>query len=217
MIVIDLTMRGPALQWWLWWSPRHLRSSRDTFTTALLWRFKPEWRHLLPILDEEIEPTSESLKSEEATPFVENSVADPTPIVVGDGRNLTSDRIRTPEKMQLDSCLTFPQGTITSDYVSVVAETQLKDGGYNDDTNFTIPPKPPYPTPSESTCVLLSKPPNLLIAPSPALPPAPSKLLPLPKPSDLRWPPPPPTKPPDGSVVTGTDSLSDFVTSGLLK
>ncbi|AES88945.1 hypothetical protein MtrunA17_Chr4g0032841 [Medicago truncatula] len=41
MMVVDLTMRGPALRWWLWC-------------------FKPEWRHLLPILDEEMEPTSES-------------------------------------------------------------------------------------------------------------------------------------------------------------
>ena len=47
MMVVALTMRGPALQWWLWWSPRHPRSSWDTFTTALLWCFKPELQHHL--------------------------------------------------------------------------------------------------------------------------------------------------------------------------
>jgi len=42
MMVVDLTMCGPTLQWWLWWSSRHPQSSWDTFTTTFLWRFKPE-------------------------------------------------------------------------------------------------------------------------------------------------------------------------------
>jgi len=45
MIVAALAMRGGALRWW---SRRHPQSNWDTFTTDLLWRFKPEWRHLLP-------------------------------------------------------------------------------------------------------------------------------------------------------------------------
>src|SRR3954468_2238439 len=55
-------LRGPAFTWWIWWSRVHPRYNWDTFTTALLWRFKPEWRPILP-LDEEEETPYESTKS----------------------------------------------------------------------------------------------------------------------------------------------------------
>ncbi|RHN43843.1 hypothetical protein MtrunA17_Chr8g0392231 [Medicago truncatula] len=63
MMVAALAMRGEALKWWLWWSHRHSRSNWDTFTTALLWRFKHEWRHLLPVLEEETEEACELSQS----------------------------------------------------------------------------------------------------------------------------------------------------------
>ncbi|XP_058774559.1 uncharacterized protein LOC131648847 [Vicia villosa] len=65
-------LRGCALKWWLSRSRVHCESSWDTFTTSLLWRFKPEWRNILSILDEEIEPSYESVES--ATSFLDDSV-----------------------------------------------------------------------------------------------------------------------------------------------
>ncbi|CAK8541668.1 unnamed protein product [Lathyrus sativus] len=52
-------LRGSALKWWIWGSRVHCRYSWDTFTTNLLWRFKPEWREILPE-DEEDDPTLKS-------------------------------------------------------------------------------------------------------------------------------------------------------------
>lgn len=60
MMVAALAMHGEALKWW---SHRHSQSDWDTFTTALLWRFKPEWRHLLPVLVEETEEACELSQS----------------------------------------------------------------------------------------------------------------------------------------------------------
>ncbi|CAK8565210.1 unnamed protein product [Lathyrus sativus] len=48
-------LRGSALKWWIWWSRVHRRYSWDTFTTTLLWIFKPEWREIFP-KDEEDDP-----------------------------------------------------------------------------------------------------------------------------------------------------------------
>ncbi|MCH80491.1 swarming motility protein ybiA, partial [Trifolium medium] len=58
-------MSGCALKWWRWWSPRHPGVSWNMFTIALLWRFKPEDRAILPIVDEEEEPY------QEISPFME--------------------------------------------------------------------------------------------------------------------------------------------------
>ncbi|CAK8577294.1 unnamed protein product [Lathyrus sativus] len=35
-------LRGSALKWWIWGSRVHRRYTWDTFTTTLLWRFKPK-------------------------------------------------------------------------------------------------------------------------------------------------------------------------------
>ncbi|MCI37952.1 swarming motility protein ybiA, partial [Trifolium medium] len=45
---------------WRWWSPRHPGVSWNMFTIALLWRFKPEDRNILPIVDDEEEPDQNS-------------------------------------------------------------------------------------------------------------------------------------------------------------
>lgn len=55
------TITGSALKWWCWWSPRHPGVSWNTFTIALLWRFKPEDRCILLVVDDnEEEPDQES-------------------------------------------------------------------------------------------------------------------------------------------------------------
>ncbi|MCH85015.1 swarming motility protein ybiA [Trifolium medium] len=55
MIVAGLAMKGPALTWWLRWYPRHPWVNWDAFTSIILWHFKPEWRVMLSIPDDEEE------------------------------------------------------------------------------------------------------------------------------------------------------------------
>jgi hypothetical protein len=55
-----LAMRGSALTWWLSWNLINPKRNWDSFTCALLWHFKPEWRPILPIEGEEkIEQTED--------------------------------------------------------------------------------------------------------------------------------------------------------------
>jgi len=51
-----------------------------------LWRFNSEWQHLLPILDDEMEPTSESLQPAGTTSLLENWFTNPSPTIVSDWR-----------------------------------------------------------------------------------------------------------------------------------
>ncbi|KAL5063100.1 hypothetical protein RYX36_024837 [Vicia faba] len=53
MTVAELAMKGPTLTWWLRWYPRHSQVNWDAFTTIFLWQFKPEWRVILPLPDDE--------------------------------------------------------------------------------------------------------------------------------------------------------------------
>ncbi|MCI21028.1 swarming motility protein ybiA [Trifolium medium] len=46
-------MRGRALLWWFGWSRHHPEASWETFSWTLLWYFKPEFRDVLPIPDDE--------------------------------------------------------------------------------------------------------------------------------------------------------------------
>ncbi|RHN57870.1 hypothetical protein MtrunA17_Chr5g0445061 [Medicago truncatula] len=48
-------LRGCAHQWWFWGHHHHPHASWQSFVTAFLWRFKPEYRDVLPIPDEEEE------------------------------------------------------------------------------------------------------------------------------------------------------------------
>lgn len=69
MIVVAMAMRARALKWWIWWSYHHPNWSWDTFTTMLLCRFKPEWREMLP-LEEDDELVLESTKPIDKTYFM---------------------------------------------------------------------------------------------------------------------------------------------------
>jgi hypothetical protein len=53
MIVAGLAMKGPPLTWWLKWYPHHRSMNWDAFTYVFLWQFKPEWRVILPLSDDE--------------------------------------------------------------------------------------------------------------------------------------------------------------------
>ncbi|KAL5069040.1 hypothetical protein RYX36_019927 [Vicia faba] len=53
MILDANTVKAHALTWWKWWSCCHPNSNWDTFITALLWSFKPEWRPILQMDYEE--------------------------------------------------------------------------------------------------------------------------------------------------------------------
>jgi hypothetical protein len=59
MTVAGLAMKGPALTWWLRWYPLHPSVNWDAFTAIFLWRFKPEWRVILPLPDDEEDTTFE--------------------------------------------------------------------------------------------------------------------------------------------------------------
>ncbi|CAJ2644148.1 unnamed protein product [Trifolium pratense] len=50
-----LALKGRAHQWWLWQSRRQPPTTREAFTTVFLWRFKPEWREILLVDNEEEE------------------------------------------------------------------------------------------------------------------------------------------------------------------
>ncbi|XP_039684197.1 uncharacterized protein [Medicago truncatula] len=54
-------LRGCAHQWWFWWHHRHPHASWQSFVTAFLWHFKPEYRDILPIPDEEEEHDIQSM------------------------------------------------------------------------------------------------------------------------------------------------------------
>jgi hypothetical protein len=74
MIVAGLAMKGPPLTWWLRWYPRHSSVNWDAFTSIFLWQFKPEWRVILPVPDDEDEPMSESPRTWE--PYFDSVVTD---------------------------------------------------------------------------------------------------------------------------------------------
>ncbi|KAK2403590.1 hypothetical protein QL285_053010 [Trifolium repens] len=61
----SFAMKGSALTWWLSWYLANPKRSWDSFTCALLWHFKPEWRPILPIEGEEEEATTENEKAPE--------------------------------------------------------------------------------------------------------------------------------------------------------
>jgi hypothetical protein len=46
-------MRGRGFLWWFRWSLRHPEANWETFSWTLLWYFKPEFRDVLPIPDDE--------------------------------------------------------------------------------------------------------------------------------------------------------------------
>jgi hypothetical protein len=46
-------MRGRAFSWWFRWSLRHPKASWGKFSWTLLWYFKPEFRDVLPIPNDE--------------------------------------------------------------------------------------------------------------------------------------------------------------------
>ncbi|KAK2430515.1 receptor protein kinase HSL1 [Trifolium repens] len=48
-------MKGSALTWWLRWYPLHQWVNWDAFTSIFLWQFKPEWRVILPVIEEDLE------------------------------------------------------------------------------------------------------------------------------------------------------------------
>jgi hypothetical protein len=64
----SFAMKGSALTWWLGWYLANPKRSWDSFTCALLWHFKPEWRPILPIEGEEeateVEPTEKDEEKE---------------------------------------------------------------------------------------------------------------------------------------------------------
>jgi hypothetical protein len=53
MTEVVKAMRGRAFSWWFSWSLRHPKASWETFSWKLMWYFKPEYRDVLQILDDE--------------------------------------------------------------------------------------------------------------------------------------------------------------------
>ncbi|GAU42314.1 hypothetical protein TSUD_140510 [Trifolium subterraneum] len=94
MTVAGLAMKGPALTWWLQWYPRHPSMNWDVFTTVFLWNFKPEWRVILPLPNDETEYVHES--SLLAT-HVANVAADST-LIASDLNNSTLDDTQREEE-----------------------------------------------------------------------------------------------------------------------
>jgi hypothetical protein len=80
MTVVGLAMKGPALTWWLRWYPHHRSMNWDAFTSVFLWQFKPEWRVILPLPDDdedvEFEPEQLTGNVVEQTTMVEEGISD---------------------------------------------------------------------------------------------------------------------------------------------
>lgn len=76
MTEVVLALRGRARNQWLWWSQSHSEPTWDTFTTIFLWRFKPEQRHILPVVAEEEEPDQESMTDSEAVEEISEALED---------------------------------------------------------------------------------------------------------------------------------------------
>lgn len=51
-VLINISRLEACRKMQKWWSPRHLEVTWDSFTIALLWRFKPEDCAILPIVDD---------------------------------------------------------------------------------------------------------------------------------------------------------------------
>ncbi|GAU20954.1 hypothetical protein TSUD_201030 [Trifolium subterraneum] len=80
MTVAAFAMKGPALTWWLGWHPRHPWMNWDAFTSVFLWQFKPEWRVILPLPDDEegmeFEPEQLTVSIVEQSSVVEEGISD---------------------------------------------------------------------------------------------------------------------------------------------
>ncbi|MCI41729.1 hypothetical protein A2U01_0062963, partial [Trifolium medium] len=65
----------------------------DTFTTVFLWQFKPEWRVILPLPDDDENPISES-----STPYLDSLVAN-LPAIADDIDKSTIDNVQGNEEI----------------------------------------------------------------------------------------------------------------------
>jgi hypothetical protein len=74
-----MALRGRAHQWWLWRSHRQPPTTWDAFTSVFLWQFKPEWRVILPLPDDEedmeFEPEQLTGNVVEQTTVVEEGIS----------------------------------------------------------------------------------------------------------------------------------------------
>ncbi|CAK8538847.1 unnamed protein product [Lathyrus sativus] len=59
---------GCVFRWWLWWSQCQPPTTWDSLATVFLWHFKPEWREIL-LIEEEDEPVLDSMKFIKKTSF----------------------------------------------------------------------------------------------------------------------------------------------------
>lgn len=197
MMVAALAMRGEALKWWLWWSDRHPQSDWDTFTTALLWHFKPEWRHLLPVLDEETEETCESSKLEVKPSRVSDCVVDLVLDIPGEHNQDLPPCSKLVEKP-----------SITHDYVDSIAfitgEQDLDSPLKLEVQVVQLKIADSFDGVQQRSVIVMTGDKKFS---NPALGPQ------SPKPLDTALAPPlPPPKPRDGSVAAGIDPLYAHVT-----
>jgi len=240
MMVAALAMRGEALKWWLWWSHRHPQSDWDTFTTALLWRFKPEWRHLLPVLEEETEEACELSKSAVKLSRIDDCVGAPVTDIAGENNLNPSPCSKLVEKPPITSDLVdsittdagehdldFPpklevqlvQLEIADSIGRIQHRSVIVTTGDKKFSNPALSPQSPKP-PDTAFAPPFPPPPK----PSDGTfaseldrqpPQAPNLLITQSPPSLIFALPPvssPPPKPPDRSVVAGIDPLCVHVT-----
>ncbi|KAK2384556.1 hypothetical protein QL285_071891 [Trifolium repens] len=193
-----LAMRGCALTWWISWFPTHPMPSWDSFTCALLWHFKPEWRPILPIEGEEEEEPTEKEQTEEE-PIATIILQETSP------KNVISEKFaESPLKSELPEKQVQPEEFISQKLLScqekpeedmeaiVVLESHKKfnfelTNTCNVQLPATSPPLLPPVPPSQSSENVLSPP-----ALPPPKPPD-TKLLP----DEVVTPFSPPPKPPE--------------------
>ncbi|XP_058770834.1 uncharacterized protein LOC131644368 isoform X1 [Vicia villosa] len=108
-------LRNRALKWWQWWSRRHLQANWKTFSVALLWHFKPEYRDLLPISYEEAEP---ELESELSAPHTLNLQKEET--YLGNSALIQTVEERKKEKVEIPKV-----EDVENSLMNVIIEKQL--------------------------------------------------------------------------------------------
>ncbi|KAK2387978.1 hypothetical protein QL285_061702 [Trifolium repens] len=122
----SFAMKGSALTWWLSWYLANPNRSWDSFTCALLWHFKPEWKPILPIEGEEEEPT-ENEKVPEQLEEKKSTVIEATKKLVNGG-NLQIIQEEDKEKKEQESETRHDSSPTSSCPTLLLPATESKNG-----------------------------------------------------------------------------------------
>ncbi|MCH85994.1 swarming motility protein ybiA, partial [Trifolium medium] len=162
-----MTLKGRAHQWWLWRSRRQPPiTTWEAFTTVFLWRFKHEWREILPIEGEE-EEEDKPTENEEPAATIQK----------------TSSKNEISEKPVESEAIISQNLTSSINKIMRIEEFSMASPQLPAPSPPPLPPVPPQKPPDLRPKTIHSppvlppplKPPVNVLSPSPASPPPPPK------------------------------------------